>query len=167
MHSSLNIERIREGFQLLKDWDQRYQFLIDLGAKLTPMDDSDKTDANRVHACMSLVWITTRLDTEQPSRVTLLGDSETATIKGIVAVLVTLYSGKTAAEIADLDADVVFDELGLFDHLSPTRHVGVYAMVEHIKRQAFKAGECAEPGLADTAWPSRWRSRAQGRRRAG
>ncbi len=138
MSTDLTIARIQEGFELLHDWEQRYQFIIDLGAKLPPMDESAKSDDNRVHGCMSLVWISARGDADTAA-IALQGDSETATIKGIVAILITLYSGRRAAEIADIDADAVFAQLGLFDHLSPTRHVGVYAMVEHIKRIAAAA----------------------------
>ncbi len=140
MSTDLTIARIQEGFELLHDWEQRYQFIIDLGAKLPSMEASAKRDDNRVHGCMSLVWISARADADTAT-IALQGDSETATIKGIVAILIALYSGRRAAEIAEIDADAVFAQLGLFDHLSPTRHVGVYAMVEHIKRIAAAAGD--------------------------
>ena len=131
----VDFERVKETFQFLGDWEPRYEFIVELGTKLPPMDESLKTDATRVHECMSMVWIKVVPDSEDANRFVLHGDCDTSTVKGLVAILVSLYQGKTADEILDLDVDQAFRELGLFDHLSPTRHVGVYAMVRHIQAQ--------------------------------
>lgn len=156
LHPTLTIERVAEGFALIQDWDQRYQFIIDLGAKLSPMDEDAQTEHNRVQGCMSKVWISAQRDPRDAARIVLQGESETSTVKGIVAILVAVYSGKTPAEIQGLDADAVFDGLGLFDHLSPTRHVGVYAMVEHIKQRSAEAatGDCVPSVAASASLPS-------------
>ena len=135
MHSP-EIEAIVEDFELLGDWDQRYQYLVEIGERLAPMDPADKTDETQVKECMSTVHVVPRPDSEIPPRLTFAGDCDTAIIKGVVAILVNLYSGKTAAEIQDLDVDGLFTGLHLEEHLSPNRHVGVYAIVEKMKRQA-------------------------------
>jgi cysteine desulfuration protein SufE len=132
----VDFQRITETFRFLDDWESRYQFIIELGSKLPAMEPDDKIESNRVHGCMSMVWIKARTAAGDPSRIELDGDSDTSTVKGLVAILVSLYQGRPIDEVAAIDADEAFESLGLFDHLSPTRHVGVYAMVEHIKAQA-------------------------------
>lgn len=138
MHPDLpyNYEEILEGFRLLEDWQDRYAYLIELGEKLPPFEEAAKIEANRVQGCMSKVWITVRPDADQPQRLVLAADSDTGTVKGLAAILVALYTGKTPQEILETDADRVFAGLGLFEHLSPTRHVGVYAMVEFVRELA-------------------------------
>jgi cysteine desulfuration protein SufE len=135
MHNP-EIDAIVEDFELLGDWDQRYQYLVEIGERLPPMDPADKTDANQVKECMSTVHVVPRPDAATPPRLRFSGDCDTAIIKGVVAILVNLYSGKTAAEIEALDVDGLFTGLHLEEHLSPNRHVGVYAIVEKMKRQA-------------------------------
>jgi cysteine desulfuration protein SufE len=134
MSDELRYEYILDAFRFLPDWESRYEFIEDLGKKLPPMDDNLKCDENRVQGCMSLVWI--KAEKDSGSDVIILhGDSNASTIKGIVAILVAIFHGKTAREVLDTDTDEKFEELGLFDHLSPTRHVGVYAIVEQARRQ--------------------------------
>ncbi len=146
------IDEIVDTFAFLTDWEDRYRFLIDLGEELPPLDPSQCTEANRVSGCVSSVWITVTKHPAQPSALALAGDSETGTVKGLVAILVSLYSGKTPRQILDVDADRVFARLGLYDHLSPTRHVGVYAMVEHIKQRA--SALLSAPGGESQTYPS-------------
>ena len=135
MSDDLNYEYILDAFQFLPDWESRYEFIEDLGKKLPPMDEALKIDANRVHGCMSMVWVKA-VESGEDGAIEIHADSDTSTIKGIVAILVAIYRGMSAQQILDTDTDARFDELGLFDHLSPTRHVGVYAIVEHTRRQA-------------------------------
>ncbi|WP_371829714.1 SufE family protein [Thiocapsa imhoffii] len=127
---------ILDNFELLGDWDQRYQYLVEIGEHLAPMAAVDKTDANRVIECMSLVHTAVHPDSERSGHVTFSGDCDTAIIKGVVALLVGLFSHKTPAEIAALDVEGLFQELRLEEHLSPNRHVGVYAIVNKMKSQA-------------------------------
>jgi len=128
-----SIQDIIETFDLLGDWDQRYQYLVEIGERLPAMDPADKIDHNRVMECMSTVHVVAKPAGE---RIRFEGDCDTSIIKGVVALLVGLFSGRTAAEIEALDVDVLFEGLQLQEHLSPNRHVGVYAIVNKMKGQA-------------------------------
>lgn len=131
------IQDIVDDFELLGDWDQRYQYLVELGEQMAPMNPADKIDANRVMECMSTVHISARpIDGDADGKLEFDGDCDTAIIKGVVALLVELFSGKSRSEIADLDVDALFEGLKLEEHLSPNRHVGVYAIVNKMKQQA-------------------------------
>jgi len=130
------IKAVIEDFDLFDDWDQRYQYLVEIGERLPAMPAADKTEDNRVKECMSLVHLAAHPDGGSPPRLRFTGDCDTAIIKGVVALLVQLYSGKTTAEIEATDAEALFEGLHLDEHLSPNRHVGVYAIVEKLRRQA-------------------------------
>ncbi|NEX20342.1 SufE family protein [Thiorhodococcus mannitoliphagus] len=130
------IREIIENFELLGDWDQRYQYLVEIGERLAAMPQELKTDENRVVECMSLVHVAAEPDPSQSGRLLYQGDCDTAIIKGVVALLVGLLSNKTPAEIEDIDVDGLFKGLQLEEHLSPNRHVGVYAIVNKMKGQA-------------------------------
>jgi cysteine desulfuration protein SufE len=132
--TSAEIDDIVETFELLGDWDQRYEYLVELGERLAPMDPADKTDANRVMECMSTVHVVPK-PVDGSGLLRFSGDCDTAIIKGVVALLVGLFSDKTAAEIEDTDVDALFEGLQLEEHLSPNRHVGVYAIVNKMKGQ--------------------------------
>lgn len=133
MPPPIKFDEIVDTFQFIGDWEMRYHFLVELGEGLPPLDVKHQVDENLVHGCMSKVWIAAEPDDEDPCILNFLGDCDTATIKGIVAVLIALYSGNTTQAVLSIDADQVFEKLGLYDHLSPHRHVGVYAIVEKIK----------------------------------
>ena len=119
-------------FDLLGDWDQRYQYLIELGEKMPPMPDALKTDDNQVKGCISQVWINAEI---RDQSVRFSGDSDTAVIKGILALLISLCDGLSPQQIQQLDMDDVFGRLSLDDHLSPNRHVGVYAMFDLMQQK--------------------------------
>lgn len=131
-----DVTDILDTFDLLGDWEQRYQYLVELGERLPPMAESDRCEGNRVKPCMSQVWIATATDPDAPGRLRMTGDCDTAIIKGVVALLVSLCDGKTPDEILALDFDGLFEGLKLAEHLSPSRHVGIYAIVEKIREQA-------------------------------
>jgi cysteine desulfuration protein SufE len=130
------IKAVIEDFDLFDDWDQRYQYLVEIGERMPAMPAAEKTDDNRVKECMSLVHLAAHPDGGSPLRLRFTGDCDTAIIKGVVALLVQLYSGKTTAEIETTDAEALFEGLHLDEHLSPNRHVGVYAIVEKLRRHA-------------------------------
>lgn len=130
------IEDVLGSFEILGDWDQRYQYLVELGERLPPMPDRYKVEATRVKGCMSKVWVRAYRDPDAPDLIRYLGDCDTAIIKGVVALLVDLLSGRPAKAILDMDLDKLFQELNLAEHLSPSRHFGVYAIVELMKQQA-------------------------------
>jgi cysteine desulfuration protein SufE len=131
------LDDIVEIFDLLGDWDQRYQYLVELGEQLDPIDEKDRIEDNRVKGCMSQVWVAAHCDPEKGNRINFTGDCDTAIIKGVLALLIKISSGKTAEEIQTLEVDEVFDKLQLGEHLSPNRHVGVYAIVELMKEKAM------------------------------
>lgn len=134
--ASAEIQEIIEDFELLGDWDERYQYLVEVGERLPTMPAAQKTEENRVKECMSMVHVAAHPDGSTPPRLVYSGDCDTAIIKGVVAILVRLFSGKTPAQIECLDVDTLFEGLHLEEHLSPNRHVGVYAIVEKLKGQA-------------------------------
>ena len=139
-----SLDDIVELFELLGDWEQRYQYLTELGEKLPVMPTALKTEANKVRACMSQVWVCACRDEHAPETIRFYGDCDTSIIKGVLAVLIQLASGKTAAEVEQLNVDELFSRLNLYEHLSPNRHVGVYAIVEQMKRQVrtLQASSC-------------------------
>jgi cysteine desulfuration protein SufE len=134
--ATAEIADIVDTFDLLGDWDQRYQYLIELGERLPPLPSADRLDENLVKECMSTVHVAAHPSPEQPERLCYVGDCDTSIIKGVVALLVGLFSGKTGDEIEALDVDSLFAGLHLEEHLSPNRHVGVYAIVDKMKEQA-------------------------------
>ena len=131
----VSVERILETFELLPDWENRYQFLDELGTRLDPMDQQDQDDDTRVIECMSMLWIKAKSG-DAPGLIDFDADCNTSTIKGVVAVIIALFANKTNEEIQNTDIDEVFKQLQLFEHLSPNRHVGVYAIVRKMKEQA-------------------------------
>jgi cysteine desulfuration protein SufE len=131
---------IVESFELLGDWDARYQYLVEIGERLDPMPTVDKTEQNRVRECMSLVHVVPHPVPEGTGRIAFRGDCDTAIIKGVVAILVGVFSNKTPDEIEALDVEELFEALQLQEHLSPNRHVGVYAIVNKMKSQARDLG---------------------------
>jgi cysteine desulfuration protein SufE len=133
------LAEIVDTFELLGDWDQRYQYLIELGEKLPAMPDALKTEDTRVKPCMSTVYVSAYTDEDHPERIRYHGDCDTAIIKGVLALLIELCSGRTVEEIQAIDMDEIFTQLQLGEHLSPNRHVGVYAIVDLMKSQARKS----------------------------
>lgn len=130
-----SLDDIADTFELLGDWDQRYRYLIELGEHLPAMPDRLKTDTNRVKGCMSRVWVHASADPDRPERIHFQGDCDTSIIKGVLALLIQLVDGRQAADIEALDVDRFFSRLKLDEHLSPTRHFGIYAIVELMKLQ--------------------------------
>jgi cysteine desulfuration protein SufE len=127
---------ILDTFELLGDWEQRYQYLVELGDALPAMAERDRVEANRVKPCMSQVWVKLAPDPSSPGRLAASGDCDSAIIKGVVALLVSLCDGKTPRDILAIDFDGLFEGLKLAEHLSPSRHVGTYAIVEMLREQA-------------------------------
>lgn len=127
----MNIEELVDNFGFLEDWEDRYAYLIDLGAQLPPMDDSLKTEQSKVRGCMSQVWMI--LGWDDTGRLTFTADSDAQIVRGLIAVLRTVYEGQTAAQIVDIDVEKTFARLGLDQHLSPNRRNGFFSMVERVK----------------------------------
>ena len=130
------LDELVEIFELLGDWDQRYAFIIDIGEGMPEMPEALKIEGNKVKGCMSQVWISAYAKPEHPGLIYFHGDCDTAVIKGVLALLIQLCEAKTIEELQQLDVDEFFERLQLDEHLSPNRHVGVYAIVELMKQQA-------------------------------
>lgn len=134
------IDTIREDFSFLDNWEDRYRYVIDLGRELTGLDDADRTAANRVHGCVSQVWLSTlRCDSSSDPVLEFRADSDAHIVKGLVAILVSLFSGRRASQILELDAEAILAELGLDQHLSSQRSNGLRSMVKRIRLEAAAA----------------------------
>lgn len=121
-------------FDLLEDWEERYRHVIDLGKDLAPLADNERSEANKVRGCASQVWLVT--EPHPDGKVTFRGDSDAHIVRGLIAVVLRLYSDKAAAAIRDFDAKSAFDQLGLSGHLSAQRSNGLASMVGRIRRDA-------------------------------
>jgi len=130
------IDEIVDTFEFLEEWDQRYQYLIELGEKLAPLPAEWKTEENWVKPCMSIVHVCAENVVGSPGTIRFRGDCDTSIIKGVLALLIDLLSHRTLEQIRRLDVDGLFKRLRLEDHLSPSRHVGIYAIVDKMIERA-------------------------------
>lgn len=138
------IDEILDNFAVLDDWDDRYRYVIELGRSLAPLPDSARNDVNKVQGCASQVWLQTKVEPDGPAAqggpvLTFVGDSDAHIVRGLIAILLALYSGNPASEILGTDAIAVFDRLGLREHLTPQRSNGLRSMVERIRADARAA----------------------------
>jgi cysteine desulfuration protein SufE len=136
-----SIDEITENFELLEEWDDRYRYLIELGRALPPLPDAARNDANKVQGCASQVWLSTSIkpDGSAGPLLSFEGDSDAHIVRGLIAVLFALFSGKPAKNILSTDAIKLFEKLGLREHLTPQRSNGFRSMVERIRRDANAA----------------------------
>jgi cysteine desulfuration protein SufE len=132
-----------DAFELLGDWEQRYEYLAELGEKLPELPDEARSEDNRVKGCMSQVWVKAYHKPGQDNRIYYHADCDTTTIKGVLALLVDLMSDRTNEEIQAVDLDEIFQRLSLDEHLSPSRHVGIYSIVRLMKEQAAALGQAS------------------------
>ena len=130
-----NIQSMLEDFEFLTDWEDRYMHVIDMGKQLPGLPDALKVDANKVKGCVSQVWLMTDYN-EAENVLTFAGDSDAHIVKGLVAIVMEIYSGRTPQTIQELEAEPILAELGLSEHLSPQRSNGLRAMVQRIKAEA-------------------------------
>jgi cysteine desulfuration protein SufE len=134
----MTIDEIRENFSLLDEWDDRYRYVIELGRTLAPMPEEEHSAANKVQGCTSQVWLSRKLDRagNGEPRLHYLGDSDAHIVRGLIAILLTLYSDRTPKEILATDAAAIFDEFGFREHLTPQRSNGLRSMIERIRSDA-------------------------------
>lgn len=125
---------LTEEFDLLGDWEERYRYVIELGRELAPLTDAERNDANKVRGCASQVWLVT--EPQADGTVVFRGDSDAHIVRGLIAVLLRLFSGKTPQAIAVFDVNAAFDSLGLAGHLSAQRSNGLASMAARIRRDA-------------------------------
>ncbi|MBV9532152.1 MAG: SufE family protein [Bradyrhizobium sp.] len=136
----MTINEIRDNFALLEDWDDRYRYVIELGRTLEPLPEGAHSPENKVQGCVSQVWLSKRIDRNGGGCVLKYrGDSDAHIVRGLIAILLTLYSGHSPQQILATDALEVFDEFGFREHLTPQRSNGLRAMVERIRNDARQA----------------------------
>lgn len=137
---STRYEEILADFELLDDWEDRYRYVIELGKKLKPLPDHERCPANKVQGCVSQVWLSTTVNPDGGNpRLSFVGDSDAHIVRGLIAILFALYSGKTAKEILAIDASGALGKLHLTEHLTPQRSNGLMAMVKRIRSDAEEA----------------------------
>jgi cysteine desulfuration protein SufE len=134
------IDEIIGNFSLLDEWDDRYRYVIELGRSMSPLSELDRTEANKVQGCASQVWLATTawFDDGHPV-LGFGGDSDAHIVRGLVAILLSVVSGKRATEILETDPIALFDRLGLREHLTPQRSNGFRSMVARIRADAQRA----------------------------
>ncbi|MBK5936418.1 MAG: SufE family protein [Halorhodospira halophila] len=135
----MDLNELKETFEFIEDWEERYRILIDLGRQLPEFPEAERTEANRVEGCTSNVWLVCRRDENDPQRLVFLADSDAFIVKGLIALVLMAYSGATPDEIQRTDIREVFRQLGLERNLSPNRRDGFFAMVDRIHELAAEA----------------------------
>ena len=136
-----DIDEIIDNFVLLDEWDDRYRYLIELGRQLPPLAPEAHSDANKVQGCASQVWLDTSVRPNGAGGpvLTFEGDSDAHIVRGLIAILFAVYSGRSARDILSTDAVATFERLGLREHLTPQRSNGFRSMVERIRTDARAA----------------------------
>lgn len=129
----MSLETLRADFDLFDDWEDRYKYIIELGNVLKPLSAAEHCDDNKVPGCVSQVWLVTE---KQADMLSFRGDSDAHIVRGLIAILLDLYSDRSPADILAFDARAAFEQLGLGEHLTPQRSNGFYAMVQRIRNDA-------------------------------
>lgn len=141
------VEELVDNFALFDAWEDRFRYLIDLGRKLAPMDPDLKTEETKVRGCTSQVWIVDRVEPGEPPRLHFIADSDAHIVKGLIAVLLEIYDGRTPQEILAVDIKDAIARLGFAQHLSPNRANGLFSMVERIRKLAVQEA-AGSPNIA-------------------
>ncbi len=137
---------IRSDFAVLDDWEDRYRYVIELGRTLPPLPEALRTDANKVRGCASQVWLATHVGRGNGTpELTFEADSDAHIVRGLIAILFAIYDRRSADEILKTEADPIFAELGLKEHLTPQRSNGLASMVARIRADALAAKESRAP----------------------
>jgi cysteine desulfuration protein SufE len=132
-----SLEQIIDDFGFLDEWEDRYRYVIELGKQLPDLPDEQKTPVNKVQGCASQVWLVSHtIDGSADPVMTFEGDSDAHIVRGLVAIVLAVYSGKHASEIAATDAIDIFNRIGLVEHLSSQRANGLRSMVKRIREEA-------------------------------
>jgi cysteine desulfuration protein SufE len=140
---TLTLNEIVEDFEFLDDWEDRYRYIIELGDELAEMPSGLKTEANRVQGCVSNVWLVLEVEPGDPPLIRFIADSDSQIVRGLVAILLMLCSGRTGPEIQALDIESLFERLDLGKHLSRSRSNGLHSMIKRIRRLAEEHAEVA------------------------
>lgn len=135
----MTIQDIRDDFDFLEDWEDRLRYIVEMGRELEPMNEADKTEANRVLGCQSRVWITSERTNTMPPTLHFVGDSDAQLVRGLIAIVLEVYNDQPPEFILDYDIRDLFAELDLAHHLTPSRANGLNSMVEYIHMRAREA----------------------------
>ncbi len=128
-----DLNNLLSDFEILDDWEDRYKYVIELGNMLHELNESDRTPENKVQGCASQVWIKTRIENDIFS---FTGDSDALIVRGLIAILLSIYSNKPVTEVLNTDIRGILDQLGLQEHLTSQRSNGLFSMVERIQKEA-------------------------------
>ncbi|SIR16513.1 Cysteine desulfuration protein SufE [Rhizobium sp. RU20A] len=132
-----DLQSIIDDFAFLDDWEDRYRYVIELGRSLPDLPEDKRTAENKVQGCASQVWLVSHVDTPGADPVLVFeGESDAHIVRGLVAIVLAVYSGRPASEIAKTDAIEVFSKIGLVEHLSTQRANGLRSMVKRIREEA-------------------------------
>ena len=131
-----HIQDIIDDFSFMDDWEDRYTHVIDLGKDLAPLSADERNETTRVNGCVSQVWLVKDVDEDKQGRLFYRGDSDAHIVKGLVAIMIQIFSGQTAASILNTDINAIMDKLGLAEHLSSQRSNGLKAMIARIEHDA-------------------------------
>lgn len=142
----MTIDAIIEDFAFLDEWEDRYRYVIELGKALPPLGDEERTDANKVRGCASQVWIVSEIGNGNDPEIKFRGESDAHIVRGLIAILLELYSGQTASRILDIDPEAQFEAIGLRDHLTAQRSNGLTSMVNRIRHDAETALAAGKAG---------------------
>ncbi|UXM94172.1 SufE family protein [Bartonella sp. HY329] len=130
------IDEIIENFSFLTDWEDRYRYVIELGHELSPYPETSRDDVHKVPGCVSQVWLDYKVDGENDPVMYFIGDSDAHIVRGLVYILLALYSGHKASEILEIDAEALLKKLGLDENLTPQRSNGLRSMVGRVQQEA-------------------------------
>ena len=129
----MDINELIDNFELLDGWEEKYAYIIELGNHLEPLDEEYRTEEWKVRGCQSQVWLEPKFEN---GILSFKGDSDAFIVKGLIAIVLMIYSNKSAQEIKEIEVEEIFAKLGLQEHLSPSRRNGLFSMVEKIKYYA-------------------------------
>lgn len=137
----MTLDDIQSDFAVLDEWEDRYRYVIELGRMLEPLGEAEHSDANKVRGCASQVWLVTEIGTDDrgDTRLMFRGDSDAHIVRGLIAILFAVYSGRTAKDILATDVQGILGGLGLREHLTPQRSNGLNSMAERIRGDALRA----------------------------
>lgn len=134
-----DLETIRGDFALLDEWEDRYRYLIEIGEALPPFPEALQTDRHKVQGCVSQVWLVSDVEPGADPVIRFQGTSDAHIVRGLVAIILALYTGQPSSRILALDAEAVLREFGLVEHLTPQRANGLRSMIKRIRRDAETA----------------------------
>ncbi|WP_282609489.1 SufE family protein [Pelagibius sp. Alg239-R121] len=143
----ISVDELVENFEFLDDWEDRYRYIIDLGRKLPEFDEADKNEQNRIQGCTSQAWLIAEVSADPKPVLSFRADSDAHIVRGLLSVLLSIYSGQTAEDILAVDIKDVLRRLDFEAQISPNRANGFYSAVERIRNLArLNAGARTEAG---------------------